>query len=739
MGIGIVTVFFGWQVPGLGFEYDLEKFFPEGHEETAFFERFRDTFGNDDDYIWVGIGREEGIFDSVFLARVDSLARQIGQLPQVAWMLSPTQAPRFARHPMSARPRRLPGLHLDQPQRYPQDSAWIYEASPWGGFLFGEDRQSVLIYLKNTERLHADGCAALTDSLDALLARFPFDEVHLAGRCEGQTRYTRMLQREVRVFIGATVALILLVLALTYRALWGVLVPMAVVGLSVVWTAGLMALLGKPIDMIANIIPTVLLVIGLADAVHLLTYFLRLRQAGESQEAALRAAVEKVGPATVLTTLTTALGFLTLMTSSFQPLVDLGLFTTLGILIALGLTYTVIPACIRLWPPDTLIDRLRHAPWQQVLSRVYTRIPKHASLIMALWAAIGLLGVAGALLLTVNNYVLEDLRDDHPLRKDFEFFANRFGGVRSFELEVSVREPNARIWDLKVLDEIWALEAYLHTHYGVSNLISPANLIARANQVYHQGNLRYYGLPRDSALITDLVFALEGGWQESLPERVYADDGRTARITGKIPDWGSRMIAGKNQELRRYMDQHLKTIEGRITGTAHLMDLNHRYMVRDVLLGLAIAVVLIGGLFATLLGSFRVLFISLIVNLIPLLGMAGIMGFCQVDLKISTSIIFIIAFGIAVDDSIHFLSRLRIEMQHYHMEEAVRRTFLSTGKAILLTSLILCGGFLVLCLSDFLGIFYLGLLLSGTLLLALGADLLLLPVLLLKYMSRSPE
>ncbi len=335
----------------------------------------------------------------------------------------------------------------------------------------------------------------------------------------------------------------------------------------------------------------------------------------------------------------------------------------------------------------------------------------------------------------MNNYILEDLKKSHIQYKDFAFFAEEFGGARAFELVIHTKDSTQTVLDMEVLKEIERVDDFLTTQYGVKNLVSPAVLIKSFNQVYNQGLSEQYRLPRSPKKAREFAKRLQQNTDKVEANRLMNKQQNVGRISGKIPDWGSYIIRQKNIELQNFIAQELgeSQLDYRITGTAHLMDLNNSFLAENVLIGLAIAIGIIAILFAFLLPSVKLLWLVLIPNILPLLFVAGMMGFVGIDLKISTSIIFIIAFGIAVDDSIHFLSRFRREVQQHDVVEAVRRTYLTTGKAIVVTSLILAAGFLTLCSSNFLGTFNMGLLVAITLLVALLADLLLLPVLLIRF------
>jgi predicted RND superfamily exporter protein len=220
--------------------------------------------------------------------------------------------------------------------------------------------------------------------------------------------------------------------------------------------------------------------------------------------------------------------------------------------------------------------------------------------------------------------------------------------------------------------------------------------------------------------------------------RLVTEDQRQARMRAQIPDWGSYIIEQKNEAFYQFLEQELpnRQLTYTITGTPHLIDLNNRFLAQNVLKGLLIALLVIALIFAVLFRSARLMLITLVPNVLPLVFIGGLMGFMGIDLKISTSIIFIIAFGIAVDDSIHFLSRFQREYKRQPLLDAVRTTYLTTGKAIVVTSLILLGGFMSFCLSGFEGTFYVGLLVSITLLVALIADLTILPVLLARLLRK---
>jgi predicted RND superfamily exporter protein len=733
-----VSLFFAFQLKNLRFDYELERFFPLNNESTVFFEQFQSTFGNDSDYLMVGLRNEAGIFDKGFLQKADSLYLELKKVEEIEFILAPTRIREQLRNRYATVPIERPWLHVNDESRYAADSARIYQ-SDWKNFLFAEDRQSVMLFVRHQDHLNQEGMRILVDKVRQVTNSFDFEEVHYAGKSFGQSTYVRLIRKETILFVSVSVIIVILFLWVSYRKLWGIWMPLSVVALSILWTMGIISMLGRPIDLISNIIPTLLLIIGIADVIHLLTHYLRSRKQGIDKWSAIKTSVRVVGKATLLTTLTTALGFLTLTSSGFISLIELGIFATIGLIIALMLTYTFLPALILLHSPFYRADRDFSGFWEKLLTPCFEWVMKNQRWIIGAGLLVFVLGIWGASKIRINNYILTDLSKDHPLQVDQRFFAEKFGGDRTLEIQVSVRDTGrTTIFSPAILKELEKVGQYLEEEYGGSNLISPAVLMAHANRAYHFGNNSFFSIPDSAGLIQPLVRRLKQYDSRFEMNRLVTEDQRQARVRAQIPDWGSYVIEQKNEAFYRFLEQELpeRQLTYTITGTPHLIDLNNRFLAQNVLKGLLIALLVIALIFAFLFRSARLMLITLVPNVLPLVFIGGLMGFMGIDLKISTSIIFIIAFGIAVDDSIHFLSRFQREYKRQPLLDAVRTTYLTTGKAIVVTSLILLGGFMSFCLSGFEGTFYVGLLVSITLLVALIADLTILPVLLAKLLRK---
>lgn len=343
----------------------------------------------------------------------------------------------------------------------------------------------------------------------------------------------------------------------------------------------------------------------------------------------------------------------------------------------------------------------------------------------------------GISIIVVDNKMLEDLKDEHVLKQEFSYMEKEFAGCRPFELGIVMPNDSA-IQSVKVLKQLDTLESYLHNEYGVGAMLGYAQLVKEANKTLNFGMEEYYVIPDSLKEIRAIEELLQQGPIARATGMAYNDSTRTLRISGKVGDIGRLHFDSCNQKLLTFMDQNCPDLSNRkITGTAHLIDVNNRSLIENTVWDLLISVLVIGIIMGIVYKSWRMIPLTILPNLFPLLIVAGIMGFTGIPLKVSTSIIFNIAFGIAVDDTIHFLARVRSLLgEGLSVNYAVKRTFLTTGKAMIVTTLILSGGFLTLIFSDFLGTHYIGLLVSLTLFIALFAELLFSPLIVMFFFKK---
>lgn len=737
IALGIWTLISVGLALRLDFDYNFENFFPQDDPETSFFLKFREVFESDNDYIIVALENHEGVFRSDFLKRVDALVSDLAALPNVDTVVSPTRMVNVSRDPLVGTVFTRPMLRLDNDTHLLKDSALIWERGELLGTLFAEDGRSLALQINHRQFLSKLACDTLSAQVEMVLERSTFDGKHAVGRALGQVYYVETMQRELAIFMSLGVLLIILFLWVAFRSAWGIWVPISVVLLSVVWVLGWMKLVGKPIDLMLIVLPTIIFVVGMSDVVHILTRYYEELRKGYDKLKAIGIAFREVGLATLLTSITTAIGFLTLITSSIQPISSFGVTTATGVFIAFFLAFTMLPSVIILSPRPNIDSSPNNTLfWTRQLHNALRWTIRNRKKVMLVSAGVLVMSFAGMLRIDVNNYLLEDLRDNDPLKQEFVYFEENFSGARPFELAVLVSD-SVQIFDREVLLQLDRVDSFLINRYEVGSLFSPARIVKTANRELKGGANRHYVIPADQKDIDRLVQTMQRFDRDNLLGLFVNQEAGLARVQGKTGDLGARAFAEKNRDLDAFVNTlPNRSFDIRITGTATLVDLNNESLAVDMTIGLAIAFLVVSMIIGILFKSARMVLICLVPNVMPLIMIAGFMGFVGIDLKVSTSIIFTIAFGIAVDDTIHYMSKLKLELaKGKSLLYALKRTQLSTGKAIIVTSIILCAGFLTLIMSGFLGTFYIGLLVSMTLLFAVLADVFLLPVLIILFFA----
>ena len=281
-----VSIFAGWSASKIGFDYDFEKFFPLGDLDLDYYLKYRQQFENDNDYLLIGLSQPQGVFDLDFLRRVDTLTKNLQKLPQVEQVSSPTNLKEAVYGPMGWLP--ISVLHLDSAQYLSQDSARIYEQKKYLNNFFAADAKSVAVIIKHRQNIKKAGADSLLSSINHLLAQGSFKEVHLAGKARAQPVYLQKIEREMVVFLSASVVLVILFLAITYRAAWAVIIPLMVVALSGIWILGLMQVLNKPLDIMMVLLPTIIFVVGMSDVVHIISRYLEELRKGKNKIKALK-------------------------------------------------------------------------------------------------------------------------------------------------------------------------------------------------------------------------------------------------------------------------------------------------------------------------------------------------------------------------------------------------------------------------------------------------------------------
>jgi predicted RND superfamily exporter protein len=724
------TVLCAFKIKDLKFNYDFEAFFPNEDNELGVYETHRNRFEWDNEFVLLGIENRSGIFQKDFLKKIEALSNELKAISHTDRVISPTNIKSVSLSGLAPIEKRL--LHIDDESLYQEDSTHIYNTPELIGSFFPKDARSISIFIKTEEGLSKIKSDSLARNIENAFKKYRFDDVHFVGRIVAQNVYLENLEKEFVYFLLISLVLVILFLWLSFKSIYGVVVPMTIVIVSIFWTLGIMAMMNQSLDIMTCMLPTMIFIAGMSDVVHFFSKYFEEVSKGTEKQKIYPLILKEVGFPTFLTLITTAVGFLSLLFSSIKPIKDFGLYTTVGILIAFTLTYTLLPALLYFFTPKKLVAIHGHNNrTYNAMRKVLFWIFRKQKTIVVITSIFLVLSIIGIYKIRVNNILLEDLSDSVKIKQDFMFFDKYYSGVRPLELAIEVKNGKT-VWDYEIMSQLNLLDEFLIKEYHAGFMYSPAMLTKNI----HKAIEGEYSGKKDFPNAEDyeeIKIQLTGNKKNKDIKRIITPDGKFARIHGKISDIGSLKVNELNVHLKAFIDSTINKndLEIKLTGAAHLVDRNNEYMVTNMAQGFLFSIVIIALLTYFLHRSWRMVLVFILPNFIPLLIIAGIMGYSGIELKAATSLVFSIAFGVATDDTIHFISRLKIELAYgKSLIYAFKRTYFETGKPILLTTFILMGGFVSLMVSDFQSTFYFGFLICITIIIAVVADIFLLPVLL---------
>lgn len=548
-----------------------------------------------------------------------------------------------------------------------------------------------------------------------------------------RNEYVNMLNREILVYVSTSTLLVMLILAGLFRNIRGVVLPLGVVWLTILFTVAVVVMTGGFFEVLSSTVAPILLCVGISDSIHILAKYNDARLEGLTRRAAMRDTISVMGSATFLTSITTFIGFATLLTSNVMPIRRFGIYTAAGVLIAFAITMLLIPSILpRLKdrPSESTHANRLHVWLGQLLLLLDGWIERrHRSIVVLTLAITALIGL-GAANLKINSFIFDDVGPDTVLMRDADRFSANMSPPFPLEIVLDTGIENGGVTP-EFLGKIRDLQVFLDSIPEIARSTSLLTLMEETHRVMQPGVPVGRLFEADAGpLLAQYLLLLEMADPEILEPLTDFTYGKI-RVAAQVQDAGSYRINGIRSDIRLHLQTHFPDVGVQQSGTSILVADLTGNMVQSLTSSILLAVLFIGAIMAWLFRNGSLILISLIPNLLPLVITAGIMGYFGIDLKPSTAVIFTIAFGIAVDDTIHYLARLRLESwRSDDIRAVIRITTEKTGRAIVLTSVILLAGFGSLMTSDFSSTVWMGSLVSLTVLTALVADLVFLPALL---------
>jgi predicted RND superfamily exporter protein len=584
--------------------------------------------------------------------------------------------------------------------------------------------------------LSGEEILAAIGTLREIMARHegPDFPLYLAGGPVIEERLSLTMGTDLVRFLGLSMLAATVILFVLFRRLSGALLPLGIVLLSLVGTLGLSASFGIPVSLLSQILPALLLAVGVGDSVHILTIFYQNLERGDPKEGAIASALGHSGLAVLMTSVTTAAALLSFRSAVLAPVKDLGLIAPVGILLALIYTVVFLPAMLALLP---IAARSRAQERVGVLDRFLAACARAAT--ERPWTVVGLsLAILIASLLAAtqarfSHNPLSWFPADGPLRQSMEVMNEEMRGGITLEVLFETDRENG-LHEPALLAKMEALqrdnESLRTQDIFIGKSISLVDVIKEINQALNENRPDFRRVPDDRLLIAQELLLFEMSGSDDLDD--YTDSlFTTGRMTLRAPYEDAIQYAPFIREIEQHYAERIgDDAKVEVTGLMPLLMRTFEAMILSMSRSYVLALIIIGPLMMVFLASIRLGAISMFPNLLPIVMTLGIMGLADFPLDMFTMLIGSIALGLAVDDTIHFMHGFnRYYARSGDSAEAVRSTLATSGRALLVTTLVLCCAFLVFTRGELSTLFNFGLLTSTTLALAFLADVLLAPAL----------
>ena len=738
-----VTAFWASHWDNMRFTFTEANLLPDNHPENVTYNKFLSLFGEEGSVIVIAV-KDPSLFTPEKINAWKSLSEKIQAYDEIDFVLSIDNAKQLVKNKQKKKFELQPLL-----EEVPQDSTafslfkqkLFYELPFYENLLLNKETGTIrmAIYMKQEVVNSAARKNFIFNTFIPLMNQFEQEQnlkVYRSGMPYIRTLNAQNIVDEMGKFVFAAMGITSLIFFLFFRSIRATFISMVVVLFGVAWALGTLGLLGYEITVLTALIPPLIIVIGIPNCIFLINKYQQEVAKHGNQIKSLQQVIVKIGNATLMTNLTTASGFATFILTNSKLLKEFGIVASINVIGIFVLSLLIIPIAYSFMPLPNK-KHLNHlnnksidgfVKWMEGKVR-HKRINTYIVSLIALVASI-----IGIYTINISGSILEDMPKKQSFFKDILFFDQEFDGIVPLEILIDTKRKDA-VLKLSTLKRIERLSKSIEDIPELSPPTSVTNAIKYAKQAYYNGNPNYYALPTAQENRFILSYFDRSSNDENVLNNYVDDTGQYARLTTFMTDIDTDRMEEIEQELKREMAKIFpeERYTVKLTGKALLFLKGTKYLIKNLVISLVLAIFLIALFMAYLFRSFKMIIISLIPNLLPLIITAGMMGFLGIPLKPSTILVFSIAFGISVDDTIHFLAKYRQELidSKWKIQRSVYAALKETGVSMFYTSIVLFFGFSVFMSSEFGGTVALGGLISMTLLFAMLANLILLPSLLI--------
>jgi len=744
--LGLLTVFFGYQATKVEMSYELPKMLPNSDSVSIEYDNFRKIFGEDGNVIYVGI-QDKNIFQLNEFNEMYDLTAKLKKVDGVEEVVSITKLFNLGKDTINKKFTFTPIVKKRPVTQQEVDSikAIIFNLPFYNQLLFNKDSNVYIMALTmNKIKFDKKERENIIANIKTLIDNFGVKHnlsIHYSGLPYIRTVRSQKIEAELKMFIIIALIVALILLFVFFRSFKAVIIPMSIIIISVIWALGVQAMLGYKITILTGMIPPLLILIGVENCIFILNkYHTEIRSHGNKTKALSRV-IEKMGKLTLMTNATTASGFVTFVFTSSIILFEFGVVSSINIMLAYLLSIILIPIFFSyLSPPNA--KQTKHLDDKLMLGsikKITNLVINHRKKIYIIASLLIVLGVWGVTKLTTTGNIVDDLPKSDPIYKDLAFFENNFKGILPFE--ISIKNEKNGIMNLPTFRKINELQKVIATYPELSRPLSIVEVLKSARQAFYNGDSTMYEMPtsNDFGFIASYMPKNKGNNKIKLLDNFLDSTKKNTRISVQMKNIGTLDIKRIKNEIKIKTDTlfNKSKFDVIITGTSVVFLKGTEYLAQNLIISIIIAIIIISLLTALLFSSTRMVIIILITNLFPQLMTAALMGFLQIPLKPSTLLIFSIAYGMSVDNAINYILRYRYEIRKHKLDikTSVVNVLTDRGSSMLTSSIVLFLGFSIFMASDFGGTVALGLLVSFSLFVAMFANIIILPSLILSIIK----
>ncbi|GAA4454477.1 MMPL family transporter [Nibrella saemangeumensis] len=724
----------------LQLSYQIARVLPMSDTTQQQYEQFKQRFGADGTLMVIG-WQDNRWYDLPVYQHWYDMTEQVRQLPGVKDVLSSTRIYTLER--LDTGWQVCPLLnHRPRSQAEVDSLRDRTLALPfYQGLLYNPKTKATLMAISFDEKsLNSRQRIAMVETIrqhGQAFSQATGIPLHYSGLPSIRTEVMKKVSGEMKRFLGLAAAVTGLIVGLLFRSMRVVALSMTVVGMGVCVSVGTLALLGYEITLLTGLLPPLLLVVGVPNCVFLVNKYHEELASHGQQRRALEVMVRQIGLSSLLANVTTAIGFGVFYFTNSRLLMEFGVVAAICVMAVYAICLVMVPVLLSYLPlPAThSLATVQEGPWQQLLTRIAGWVSSRRGLIYGSIALITLVSALGMLRIRVEGYIVDDLPKNDPVYTDLRFFEQQFKGALPLELTIDTGQPNGVFaGTAQSLYKIRALERIMDDYPEFSKPRSLVDAVRFAYQTYRGGDSRYYVLPPALELQKMVGTTPLNTRQSTLAQSLVDSSRQIARVSYQMADVGSIRLRQVLAHVQPRLDSLFSGTDMRVSLTGHSLVFlkSNDYLMGNLYESLLIAILLIALVGMILFRSIPIILLSKLPCLIPLVVTAGLMGYTDIAFKPSTILIFSIAFGLASDGTVYYLTSYRRWLQAgLEPQEAVTKAIYETGPSLIYTALILAGGFSVFALSSFGGTAALGVLVASTILMACLTNLILLPALLL--------